>query len=148
MRVTMDISKSSLASFDYRCNAAIQNVFKGTKKATETACREIMNASLMQVPVDTYTLMESAYYEVSKRTDISSSSFEAEIGYGGNGDPVNPKTGRPASTYMVAVHENLHAVHPIGKAKFLEDPIRNYAANNFQRVMFNGVRESMRPMSD
>ncbi|MNU03208.1 hypothetical protein D3C72_2471540 [compost metagenome] len=55
-----------------------------------------------------------------------SKNFSAEIGYGGNGDPVNPKTGRRASEYMVVVHEDLSAKHTTGNAKFLERPVASY----------------------
>lgn len=48
---------------------------------------------------------------------------------------VNPKTGLPASTYAARVHEDLDMPHPRGgKAKFLEDPIRNWAAGKFART--------------
>lgn len=48
---------------------------------------------------------------------------------------VNPKTGLPASAYASVVHEDLDMPHPNGgKAKFLEDPIRNWAAGKFART--------------
>jgi hypothetical protein len=92
----------------------------------------------------------SAYYEVSRRSDTSLSTwaYEAIIGYGGNGNPINPKTGYPASSYMLAVHEDLLAFHPVGKAKFLEDPVRDYAARNFKRTVFKYAQESLATMSD
>ena len=49
---------------------------------------------------------------------------------------------------MVAVHEDLTAFHVTGKAKFLEDPVREYAANNFQRTVFKYAKESLAGMSD
>lgn len=48
---------------------------------------------------------------------------------------INPKTGLPASTYAARVHEDLDMPHPNGgKAKFLEDPIRNWSAGKFART--------------
>jgi hypothetical protein len=145
-----DFEKNSLRDFEAHCETAIRNVGRGTKKATEEACREIMAASKEQVPKLTRTLLLSAFYEVTRRTDTAFSwwSYEAILGYGGNGDPINPKTGKPASYYMVAVHENLDAVHPNGKAKFLEDPVREYGARQFSKTVFKYAKESLADMSD
>ena len=135
MRGQFTFSKKEVSQFGDRCEASIRNVFRGTKKATEAACQEILSNSMAEVPKDTHTLLMSAFYEVSRRR-IKVWAYEAVIGYGGNGDPINPRTGQPASTYMVDVHEDLTARHPVGKAKFLEDPVREYANNNFKRTVF------------
>lgn len=152
MKVTFncDFDQKSLNNFEAQCEAAIRNLGKGTKKATTAACEEILGNSMSEVPKGTYTLLRSAFYEVSRRTDTSASTYayEAIIGYGGNGDPVNPKTGRRASSYMVAVHEDLSVYHPTGKAKFLEDPVREYARENFPRTVFTYAQESLATMSD
>lgn len=144
------IDKSDINNFNAKCQVAIRNVFRGTKRATTEAAEEIMAESKRQVPKDTGTLLDSAYYDVYRRTDTSPTywAYEAILGYGGNGDPINPKTGKPASHYMVAVHEDLDAFHYNGKAKFLEDPVRDYAARNFKRTVFKCVRESLADMSD
>ena len=148
--IYFDFEKGTLQDFTAKCEVAIRNVSRGTKKATEEACKEIMQESMNQVPKMTKTLLMSAYYEVSRRTDTASTtwSYEAILGYGGNGDPVNPISGRPASSYMVAVHEDLDVVHMGGKAKFLEDPVREYAANKFHRTVFKNAKESLASMSD
>lgn len=108
--------------FNKSLKVLMHHVENGTKKATVEAIEEIYIESLYEVPRDTDTLYKSAYYEVRG----SSPQFEGYVGYGGNKDPVNPRTGERASEYMVAVHEDLTARHPIGKAKFLEDPVRRY----------------------
>ena len=143
-------SKQSLKSFNAKCEAAIRNVGRGTKRATEEAVQEIMADSKNQVPKLTSTLLASAFYEVRRRSDTAASyhAYEATFGYGGNGNPINPRTGRSASEYMVAVHEDLEASHVIGKAKFLEDPVRDYANNKFERTVFKCARESLTGMSD
>lgn len=147
---SIDFSQSELKEFEARCDAAIRNVGRGTRKATVAACEEILANSKEQVPKDTLTLLTSAFYEVSRRTDTAATTwaYEAIIGYGGNGDPINPKTGRRASSYMVEVHEDLSVFHPTGKAKFLEDPIREYARENFFRNVFTCAKESLASMSD
>ena len=147
---SFDFDQKSLNNFEAQCEAAIRNLGNGTKKATTAACQEILGNSMTEVPKDTYTLLMSAFYEVSRRTDASASTYayEAIIGYGGNGDPVNPKTGRRASSYMVEVHEDLSVYHTTGKAKFLEDPVREYARENFPRTVFTYAQESLATMSD
>lgn len=143
-----EFDKRSLSNFEARCEAAIRNVGNGSKKATIAACEEILGNSMAEVPKQTYTLLMSAFYEVTRRSDVSGYKYEGVVGYGGNGDPVNPRTGRRASSYMVEVHEDLSVVHPTGKAKFLEDPVREYARDNFPRTVFKYAQESLAGMSD
>lgn len=145
--VSIDFDQDSLKNFKAKCDIAIRNVDTGTKKATTAACEEILANSLLQVPRETNTLANSAFYEVSRRSDISGYKYEAVVGYGGKGNPINPKSGKSASSYMVAVHENLNVVHPIGKAKFLEDPVRDYARNKFERTVFTCLKDSLAEFS-
>lgn len=140
MRATFDFSHTQLNRFNAECNAVISKVGRGTRKALVEACNIISEDSLNQVPRDTNTLALSQYWEV---TGNYRTGWEAEIGYGGNGDPVNPKTGKPASSYMLAVHEDLTAYHVYGKAKFLEDPIRAFAAERFPRTVFKHVQSAI-----
>lgn len=140
MRVTFDIDRSELRNFNASCEAFITKVGRGTRKATLEACRVISEDSLNQVPRDTDTLAQSQFWEVTGNYRVG---FSAVIGYGGNGDPINPRTGQRASSYMVAVHENLTANHPIGKAKFLEDPVRAYALERFPRTAFKYIQDEI-----
>ena len=142
MRSTLNFSfdKKSIRDFDAKCEVAISKLGNGSRKALIAACEEILGESMAQVPLDTSTLMMSAFWEV---TGHYKTGWDATIGYGGNGDPVNPKTGKPASSYMVAVHEDLTKYHPIGKAKFLEDPVREYAAKKFPRTVFKYAKDSL-----
>lgn len=100
----------------------MRHVGTGTKKATIAICEEILDESLGEVPAETYTLASSAFFDVTHND--TGSGFMGVVGYGGNGDPVNPKSGQRASEYMIIVHEDLQAIHPLGKAKFLEDPVK------------------------
>jgi hypothetical protein len=100
----------------------IRKVERGTKKATLAAIKEIYEESQMQVPKDTGTLARSGYYHV---TGGYRTEFVGTVGYGKPG-VVNPKSGQEADGYMVQVHEDLSVHHKNGKAKFLEDPIKNY----------------------
>lgn len=140
MRVSMEVDKRSLNAFEYACEAVVTKVGNGSRKALVEACNIISENSLNQVPRDTNTLALSQFWEV---TGDYKTGWSATIGYGGNGNPVNPKTGRPASSYMVTVHEDLTAFHVHGKAKFLEDPIREYAAEHFPRTVIKHVNRSL-----
>lgn len=81
---------------------------------------ELMAASKRQVPVDTGTLRASGMVEEPiKRGKI----YKVRLGYG-YGEEKNPKSGQIAAGYAIYVHENLKARHKVGKAKFLEDPMK------------------------
>lgn len=140
MRVAFRIGSNDLKNFVGSCEATIRNVGRATKSGTEQACSDILNNSLNQVPRETGTLASTGFYDVSRRTDIKGYTYEGTVGYAGmtgigvQHDAINPKSGAPASTYAVVVHEDLMAIHPTGKAKFLEDPVRAYGADKFTRV--------------
>lgn len=139
MRVSMSVDNKQLGAFNAACEALVSKVGNGSRKALVEACNVISESSLNQVPRDTNTLALSQFWEI---TGNYQTGWNAVIGYGGNGNPINPKTGRPASSYMVTVHEDLSALHIHGKAKFLEDPIREYAAENFPRTVIKHVHSS------
>ena len=139
MNIQWHITKESLNGFNSACEAVIRNVDRGTKAATEQACSEILSASLKQVPRSTGTLASTGSYMVRRRGDIKGYRYEGIIGYAGTtgqaSDAINPVTGQAASSYAVIVHEDLTAKHPNGgKAKFLEDPVRDYGIRKFTRV--------------
>ena len=140
MRVSLSFNASQQSRFKAQCNAVISKVGNGSRKALVAACNAISDDSLSQVPRDTNTLALSQYWEI---TGNYRTGWSAEIGYGGNGDPVNPKTGKPASSYMLAVHEDLSVYHVHGKAKFLEDPVRDYAQERFPRTVFRYIQDAI-----
>ena len=140
MRASINISREVLRDFANSCELTISKVGNGSRKATIEACRVISEASLNQVPRDTGTLALSQFWEV---TGHWKTGWTGTIGYGGNGNPINPKTGKPASSYMAVVHEDLTVKHPIGKAKFLEDPLREFAMENFPRTVLKYVQDAM-----
>jgi hypothetical protein len=137
MRASFNLSAKSLKDFEGNCMAMLSKVGNGSRKALVEACNIISEDSLNQVPRDTDTLALSQYWEI---TGHWQTGWTATIGYGGNGDPVNPKTGRKASEYALVVHEDLTALHIIGKAKYLEDPVRAYASARFPRTVFKYVK--------
>lgn len=190
MRIDFNLSQAEAKKFRMACEAVIRNVGSGTKAAVTEAGVSIMKESLMQVPVDTGTLRDSAYLGISRRDDVAGYRYGAVMGYGtpeglaghtglnnkktiratDPGGPymwnaqgevlksapsrtfsvqvdapmdwyivpnngVNSKNGLQASTYAGRVHEDLDMPHPNGgKAKFLEDPVREWASGRFART--------------
>lgn len=141
MRLTFDMRRADLNNFTNNCQAMINRVGNGSRKALIEACRTISENSLAQVPRDTETLANSQFWEVK---GSYKTIWEAVIGYGGNGNPINPKTGKTASSYMLKVHEDLTARHFIGKAKFLEDPVREYTLAKHPRTIIRYVSEAIK----
>lgn len=99
----------------------IVRVRREAKKYVLAEAEDIMKESRGEVPVDTGALLNSAYIEQQGNGDVV-------FGYGKQNAQVNSKTGKSTEDYMMAVHERLDVRHPVGKAKFLEDPVNRHAA--------------------
>ena len=140
MNIRWYITPGNIEGFHKSCEAVIRNVGRGTRAATEQACKDILRDSLSQVPQDTGALASTGFYEVRRRGDVKGYVYEGIVGYAGQAgagvghDVINQKSGKPVSTYADIVHEDLNAWHLLGKAKFLEDPVRDYANKSFRRV--------------
>jgi hypothetical protein len=117
--LTLDTRK-----FERMLEVALAKVDRGTKKATQAACEDISRMVMQQVPRDTNALANSFFFEVNG----SYKNFTATLGFGGDHAVVNPKSGESTEEYMIRMHEDLEVIHPVGKAKFLEDPVREYQA--------------------
>lgn len=121
---------------------SLQNVLRNLeraggeiKKRGEAALRaeaeNIMTESKRQVPVDTGALRSTGHVEQPTRGGSRLSVILAYGGPAGAGGAVTPgyskKTKRVAEDpvgYAVYVHEDLEAHHTVGKAKYLEDPVK------------------------
>lgn len=104
------------------------------ERAREAAARilfqegeRIMAVAKGQTPVDTGALRASG--QVSLPT-VEGSTVSVELGFGNS-----------SVNYAVFVHENLQAKHPVGKAKYLEDPVLQWANGAESRLagLFRGV---------
>lgn len=140
MRATLKFEANSLPDFHGKISTTITKVGWGTKKATKAACEDILDLSLQMVPRDTNTLASAASYRIGGHWRTG---FYGEVGYCIDKDPVNPKTGKAASSYVLAVHEDLGATHPVGGAKFLENAVRQYSKENFPRTVMKYVGEEL-----
>lgn len=141
MRINFYLSPAERDKFASACEAVITNVGTATKAGTTVACQEILEESLKQVPRDTEALASTGFYDVSRRMATKRYTYEGVVGYAGmvgagaSRDKYNPKSRSMVSSYAMVVHEDLSAFHPGGgKAKFLEDPVREYGAKHFKRV--------------
>jgi len=93
--------------------------------------QKVLAASLPLVPVDTGTLRASGYVtEPMRAADL----VTVEIGYGGPAAKINPKSGASSDSYAIFVHENLEAHHPVGQAKYLEQPLNEALAGMPDRL--------------
>lgn len=151
MRIEFHIHGNDVGKFNSSLDAVLLNVGNATKRGTEQACREILEESLKQVPMDTGTLASTGFYEVQRNASTSRYTYEGIVGYGGssgpgaNHDAINMKSAAFVSEYAVRVHEDLDANHPNGgKAKFLEDPVREYGQDNFKRVAETNWRHAIK----
>jgi hypothetical protein len=118
-------------NFMTSCNVLIAKVPRATKRLMLQAGAEILANSNVLVPKETLTLMSSGYYEVAGR---SATDWDLTVGYADVAhDQQNPKSGKMASEYVVVVHEDLLAYHPLGEAKFLEKAFLQWVTR-FPRV--------------
>lgn len=139
MRVQIIATKSSVDKTIGVLDGIIRDVHYGAKWATEQACRDIEELSLREVPRGTDALADSIGHNVEK----SGSKFIGSVFYGRDGS-VNPETGEPVSAYCLRQHEDLTFWHPVGKAKFLEDPLNAYAASDeYKRLMEEATRRAI-----
>lgn len=101
--------------------------------------KKILKSSDSLVPRSTETLANSQF--IKKEGNV------VTLGYGGENDKVNPKTGKQASEYMIKVHEDLSFKHENGgQAKFLELPfleeIDNLGNEFGRRIVENAIKKS------
>lgn len=127
--ISMDVK--GITPLKRKLNGQFANVLDGTLAAVHKPIRMVMQASLQQVPRDTDALAQSAY----EGTPYFDGNFVImEFGYGGPNVQTNPKTGQGTDDYAWIVHEDMTVNHPIGKSKFLEDPINEHAPHILPRL--------------
>jgi len=84
--------------------------------------QHLRSESVKQCPVDTGRLRASATVTPVKE---EGDTFYVEVGYG--------------TDYAIYVHERTELRHKVGKAKFLEDPLKENA-NNYKEWIRSAIR--------
>ena len=95
-----------------------------TARALYSEANKIFIDSQAQVPIDTGALRASG---IVTKPYVTGTTAEVQISYGG-----------AAAPYAVIVHEDLEVNHPVGKAKYLEDPL-SQAIPNITKNVANSV---------
>lgn len=122
MKIKCKMDMKSMATlFSNMKGVLSMAIIEGGEAMYEFATDVIMLQSAEECPKDTWTLVSTGYVN---RPVIMSNSVVVELGYGGTEDKKNPKSGLMASQYAVEVHENLLYKHPVGNAKFFENPVK------------------------
>lgn len=84
---------------------------------------EVLAASNALIPVDTGTAAQAA----GIKQEPARTGARVRIGYAVQKDPINPRTGESASSYITTLHEDLSTPHANGQAKFFETAIAQHS---------------------
>ncbi len=109
-----------LVGFDETMKGLIERqkrIREAVAKALHQEALAIMATSVRQVPVDTGRLRQSHYVAPPKDSPHGST---VSMGY--------------SADYALSVHEMTEVGHAVGKAKFLEDPVKEARQGFSQRV--------------
>lgn len=136
MNVRMRIELNGIPQFEQALRQQQKRAMQAAEQALYDEGNEIMAVSIPMVPVDTGALQQSNFVDkpVTDKDEV-----RVRIGYGGQADRKNPKSGQMASEYAVIVHENLAASHDNGSAKFLETPV-NAASRSMETRVGNRIQ--------
>lgn len=104
-----------------------QEVMRALKEEAETT----MTMSKLECPVDTGALRSSGFVEKPKQ---NGNDMSIKLGYGGVATKINPKSHQATTSYAIKVHEQVNTPHKVGKAKFLEDPIKRRTSLILTRI--------------
>ena len=129
--VRMRVDLKGIPQFEEALRREQKKAIAAAERALYDEGQEIMAASIPMVPVDTGALQQSNFIE---QPTTSKDEVRVRIGYGGQADRKNPKTGVMSSEYAVIVHENLASHHNNGSAKFLETPVNEASRSMETRV--------------
>ena len=142
MEITAVVTKDSLRRLAVKMETTLARVRDVAIDEFPSIGKEIMDQSFELVPKSSGALAHSGYVG---DVVISYNRIGIKLGYGGPNDKVNPYTGKLASTYAWAVHEDLNAYHPDGQAKYLEIPISLSQIWVAERLM-SRIRDVLRVM--
>lgn len=113
---------------------AVANVWEYGLEGPKAMGRALYAEALLIMAVaKKLTPVRYGFLRASGRVDvpqITLSTISVEMGFGGPAGTGNlGETNKQDVGYALPVHENLSAHHPVGQAKFLEQPALSMAAN-------------------
>lgn len=131
----LSINISGFEKLEANLKAYMQDIPDATMDQLHEVASHIMINSQDEVPIDTKALIKSGFIVEEGNSIIA--------GYGGPNTKINPKTGILTEEYALKVHEDLSVNHPVGKAKFLEDPF-NEAVQNLDELLINPLKSKFK----
>ena len=131
----LSINISGFEKLEANLKAYMQDIPDATMDQLHDVASNIMINSQDEVPIDTKALIKSGFIVEEGNSIIA--------GYGGPNTKINPKTGTLTEEYALKVHEDLSVNHPVGKAKFLEDPF-NEAVQNLDELLINPLKSKFK----
>ena len=131
----LSINISGFEKLEANLKAYMQDIPDATMDQLHEVASHIMINSQDEVPIDTKALIKSGFIVEEGNSIIA--------GYGGPNAKINPKTGILTEEYALKVHEDLSVNHPVGKAKFLEDPF-NEAVQNLDELLINPLKSKFK----
>ena len=118
--IKFKVDARSLRSFKKNIDVAFQGIAACTKEEIVDFCELVLLDATQLVTIDTGALAHSADFKI---TGTKKKGFKAKMGYGiGKRNPVNKRTGKKASTYAAAAHEQMKP-HYNGQSKFFEQAL-------------------------
>ena len=131
----LSINISGFEKLEANLKAYMQDIPDATMDQLHDVASNIMINSQDEVPIDTKALIKSGFIVEEGNSIIA--------GYGGPNTKINLKTGILTEEYALRVHEDLSVNHPVGKAKFLEDPF-NEAVQNLDELLINPLKSKFK----
>lgn len=119
VRSALRVDVKGIQKIAKKLNVVEDFLVKELGKALYAEGREVIQEAYGECPKDTTALVRSRFVTPPIR---SRKEIKVICGFGTD-SVINPKTKQPTSEYAVYVHERLDLHHPVGKAKFLEDPV-------------------------
>lgn len=127
--VSLIVDKRSIQSFTKKVDALINVVDSDMQDELEQFCEDVLYDSNSEIPVDTGTAAESAGYVI----ESFGRGIRSRMGYAISKDPVNPRTGEAASSYITALHEDITVPHANGSAKFFERALYKHSESFYSK---------------
>lgn len=121
--VQIIVDKRSIQTFRHKLDMLANVVSDDMVNAAIEFGEEVLAASNALIPVDTGTAAQAA----GIKQEPARSGARVRVGYAVTKDPVNPRSGELASSYLTTLHEDLSTPHENGQAKFFETAIMQHS---------------------